>query len=78
MLGDSNSVKETCVAGKQQARERGRETELTEPSWDCGGSLEWYGGTLGGYHEQRNLAGTSNGTQPSHSVLGTVYRRQKR
>lgn len=44
MLGDSNSVKETCVAGMQQARERGRETELTEPSWDCGGSLEWYGG----------------------------------
>lgn len=33
MLGDSNSVKDICVAGTQQARERGRETELTEPSW---------------------------------------------
>lgn len=78
MLGDSNSVKETCVAGTQQARERGRETELTEPSQDCGGSLRVAWGTLGGFHEQPNLAGTSNGTQHSHAVLGMVYRRKKR
>lgn len=38
MLGDSDSVKDTCVAGMQQAGERGRETELTEPSW----GLWWF------------------------------------
>ena len=44
MLGDSDSVKDTCVTGTQQAGERGRETERQNHHGDCGGSHEWRGG----------------------------------